>query len=79
MADGQMTIILGRRAGCGFLQHLLEDLPGVTKLNGKKIENVTNPYTMQGLERGKKYYLVVTAVEGSIESKESEEVSFEAK
>ena len=53
--------------------------PGVTKQNGKKIANVTNPYTFKGLERGKIYYFVVTALDNSKESKESDELSFEAK
>jgi hypothetical protein len=38
-----------------------------------------NPYTIKGLERGKKYYMVVTAVGPSGESKESEELSFTAR
>ena len=53
--------------------------PGVTRQNGKKIVNVTNPYTFKGLERGKMYYFVVTAMAGSNESKESDELSFQAK
>ena len=53
--------------------------PGVTKRNGKKIANATNPYTMKGLKRGKTYYFVVTAVNNSGESNESEELSFTLK
>jgi hypothetical protein len=53
--------------------------PGVTKRNGKKITNATNPYTLKGLTRGKTYYFVVTAVGSSGESKESEELSFSLK
>ena len=53
--------------------------PGVTKRNGNKIANVTNPYTMKGLGSGKTYYFVVTAVSNSGESKESEELSFSVK
>jgi fibronectin type 3 domain-containing protein len=52
---------------------------GVTKLNGTKIANVMNPHTIKGLEAGKKYYFVVTAVTHSGESKESEEFSFALK
>lgn len=55
-----------------------KDSPGVTRQNGKKIANVMNPYTIKGLERGKKYYMVVTAVAPSGEGKESEELSFTA-
>jgi fibronectin type 3 domain-containing protein len=52
------------------------DQPGVTKKNGTKISNVKNPHKITGLKKGKKYYFVVTAVNASGESKESEEISF---
>jgi len=52
------------------------DKPGVTKKNGTKISNVKNPHKIKGLKKGGKYYFVVTAVNASIESKESEEISF---
>lgn len=51
---------------------------GVTKNNGNKISNVASPHTVKGLKQGNTYSFVVTAVEGSIESDESEEVSFTA-
>ena len=50
--------------------------PGVTKQNAKKIENVTNPYTIKNLVPGKTYYLVVTAVGKDGESNVSEEISY---
>ena len=49
--------------------------PGVTKENGTKISNVKSPYKITGLERGKIYYFVITAVNDSGESIESEEIS----
>jgi acyl-CoA thioesterase I len=52
------------------------DKPGVTRQNGTKISDVKNPYKMKGLIKGKKYYFVVTAVNASGESRESEEFSF---
>jgi len=52
------------------------DKPGVTKKNGTKISNVKKPYKMTGLQKGKKYYFIVTSVDASGESKESEEISF---
>ena len=52
------------------------DKPGVTRKNGARISNVKNPHKMTGLEKGKKYYFVVTAVNQSGESSESEEFSF---
>ena len=51
------------------------DSPGVTKLNGKKISNAHNPYTIKGLKPGT-YYFVVTAVNAFGESTESAEFSF---
>ena len=52
------------------------DKPGVTRQNGTKISNVQNPHTLKGLMKGKKYYFVVTAVNASVESQESDEFSF---
>jgi lysophospholipase L1-like esterase len=49
---------------------------GVTKKNGTKISNIRNPHKIKGLKKGRKYYFVVTAVNASGESKESEEFSF---
>lgn len=51
---------------------------GVTKHNGNKISNVASPHTVKGLKKGNTYSFVVTAVEYSIESDESEEISFTA-
>ena len=50
------------------------DKPGVNKGNGTKISNVKSPHTIEGLEQGKTYYFVVTAVNASAESNESEEL-----
>ena len=52
------------------------DKPGVTRQNGTKIANVKNPHKLKGLIKGKKYYFVITAVNASGESSESEELSF---
>ena len=51
---------------------------GVTKDNGNIISNVASPHTVKGLKKGNAYSFVVTAVEDSIESDESEEISFTA-
>lgn len=53
--------------------------PGVTKLNGTKIENVKNPHTLKNLAPGKTYYLVVTAVSKDSESNISQEISYTVK
>ncbi len=49
--------------------------PGVTKLNGTKISDVTTPYDDTGLDPITTYYYVVTAMVGLGESVESEEVN----
>jgi fibronectin type 3 domain-containing protein len=49
--------------------------PGVTKKNGTKISNVKKPHEITGLKKGEKYYFVITSVNASGESKESEEIS----
>ena len=54
----------------------LSNSPGVTRRSGKKISNVKNNYTLAELKRGATYYFVVTAVNESGESNESEEMSF---
>lgn len=48
---------------------------GVTKENGYKIANVTNPYLNTGFTNGTMYYMVVTAVNSVGESAISQEVS----
>lgn len=54
----------------------LRNSPGVSRHNGLKISNVKNPYTVTNLRPGTTYYFVVTSVNESGESKESEELSF---
>jgi outer membrane protein OmpA-like peptidoglycan-associated protein len=56
----------------------MSQLPGVTKRNGFKIPNVTNPVKITELEPGKTYYFVLTVVNGSGESRESKELSYTA-
>jgi hypothetical protein len=50
--------------------------PGVTKKNGHKIVNVHPPFKFNQIKKGLIYYFVVTAVNQSAESSESEEKSF---
>ena len=49
--------------------------PGVSKINGKKIENAINPTTIKDLKVGATYYFVVTAVNETGESETSKEIS----
>ena len=51
------------------------DKAKVSKMKGTKISNVKNPLKIIGLKKEVKYYFVVTAVNASGESKESEEFS----
>ncbi len=52
--------------------------PGVTRLSGSKIRNVSNPFAIDRLQPGKTYYFVVTAVTDLGESEESKELSYTA-
>jgi outer membrane protein OmpA-like peptidoglycan-associated protein len=54
----------------------VSESPGVTKLSGYKISNVTNPVRINQLGLGKTYYFVITVVNESGESKESKELSY---
>jgi lysophospholipase L1-like esterase len=47
----------------------------ISSRNGTKIENVTSPYSHSGLDEGKTYHYVVTAVNGYGESEDSAKVS----
>jgi fibronectin type 3 domain-containing protein len=78
-SEGQVTVTWDNVPQAVSYNIYWKDSPGVTRQNGKKIANVMNPYTIKGLERGKKYYMVVTAVAPSGESMESEELSFTVK
>ncbi|MEM4308267.1 MAG: right-handed parallel beta-helix repeat-containing protein [Thermoplasmata archaeon] len=49
--------------------------PSVSKQTGTKIQNVNNPYNHTGLTNDQTYYYVVTAVNGTRESAESDVVS----
>jgi hypothetical protein len=52
--------------------------PKVTKDNGKKIANVTNPYLFKGIKKATTYYFVVTAVNAQGESAVSSEIPYSA-
>jgi fibronectin type 3 domain-containing protein len=64
--------------GAIYYNVYLSQSPGVTRQTGRKIGNVSNPHTLTGLTAGAAYYVVITAVSESGESKESEELSFTA-
>jgi hypothetical protein len=77
--DGTVTLSWNNVATASSYNLYYSESPGVTKQNGKKIDDVGNPFTFRGLQRGKVYYVVVTTVTDSGESKESEEISFSVK
>lgn len=79
LPDGSVTLTWENVPDAVSYNIYWSESPGVTRRNGNKIANVTNPYTMKGLRSGKTYYFVVTAVSNSGESKESEELSFSVK
>ncbi len=77
-ASGTSHIILAWKAVPNATSYNIywSDKPGVTKKNGTKIANVKSPYKINGLKKGKRYYFIVTAVNASAESKESQEISY---
>jgi len=77
--DGKATMSWENVASAVSYNIYYSDSPGITKQNGEKIADVGNPFTFEGLQRGKTYYAIVTAVSTCEESKESEELSFTAK
>jgi fibronectin type 3 domain-containing protein len=74
--DGKVSLAWDNVADASSYHIYYGEAPGVTKQNGKKIANVSNPHTITGLTRGKVYYFVVTAARKNGESEESEEISF---
>jgi outer membrane protein OmpA-like peptidoglycan-associated protein len=78
MISGEVTLLWNEIPGVTSYNVYMSASPGVTKQNGDKIPNATNPVKITPLEPGKTYYFVVTAVNGSEESKESKEFSYTA-
>ena len=62
VSEGQATLSWDNVPNAVSYNIYYSESPGVTKQNGKKIANVTSPYTIKGLKREKVYYFVVTAV-----------------
>jgi hypothetical protein len=74
--DGKVTLAWDDVANASSYHIYYSEAPGVTKQNGKKIADVSNPHTIKGLTRGKVYYFVITAARKNRESEASEEISF---
>jgi hypothetical protein len=79
LGSGEVTLLWNKIPGATSYNIYLSKSPGVTKLSGSKIPNVTlNTFKITQLEPGETYYFVVTVVNGSGESKESKELSYTA-
>ena len=78
LISGNVTLLWNEIQGAASYNIYMSKSPGVTKLSGLKIPNVTNPIKIVQLEPGKTYYFVVTVVNGSGESIESKELSYTA-
>jgi outer membrane protein OmpA-like peptidoglycan-associated protein len=76
--SGNVTLLWNDIPGATSYNVYMSRSPGVNKLSGDKIPNVTNPYKITQLEPGKTYYFVVTVINGSGESKESKELLYTA-
>ena len=76
LISGSVTLLWNEVPDASSYNIYVSRTPGVTKLTGFKIANVTNPFKINQLEPGKTYYFVVTVVNGSGESKESKELSY---
>jgi len=70
----QVKLAWDRVAGARSYNIYWSTSPEVTKDNGKKIPNVTNPYLFKGVRKATIYYFVVTAVNEKGESAVSKEI-----
>jgi Fibronectin type III domain len=78
IVGGKLTLSWKDVPGAASYHLYLSRSPGVTKFNGYKIHDATNPITIVDLQPGITYYFVVTVVTGSGESDESREFSYTA-
>jgi outer membrane protein OmpA-like peptidoglycan-associated protein len=78
LISGNVTLLWNEIQDAVSYNIYMSESPGVTKLSGLKIPNVTNPIQINQLEPGKTYYFIVTVVNGSGESEESKELSYTA-
>ena len=81
VASGDASLVVSWQSNAPGHNLYLATQPGVTSesyktlAGGRKIERVTSPFTITGLQNGTTYYLVVTAVDGTGESGESLEIA----
>jgi fibronectin type 3 domain-containing protein len=73
--NAQVTLAWTAVAGATSYNVYRGTAAGVTKVSGTKSTGVTSPYDVTGLTNGTPYFFVVTAVNGTLESVESNERS----
>ena len=78
LVSGKVTLLWNEVPGVISYNVYGSTSPGVTKLSGSKIRNVSNPFTITQLKPGKTYYFIVTVVTDLGESEESKELSYTA-
>jgi hypothetical protein len=78
VVGGKLTLSWKEVPGAASYDLYLSRSPGVTKFNGNKIHDATNPITIVDLQPGITYYFVLTVVTESGESDESREFSYTA-
>ena len=76
LVSGKVTLTWNEIPSATSYNVYVSDSPGVTKLSGLKIPNLTNHVKIIQLEHGKTYYFVVTVVDEQGESEESKELSY---
>jgi hypothetical protein len=77
---GQVTLAWNEVPDATSYNVYWSKFPGVTRQNGNKISEIKSPTTtIKDLRPGDRYYFVVSAVKGTAESQESEEMSFTVK
>jgi fibronectin type 3 domain-containing protein len=74
--SGEVTLKWNEVPGAISYNVYVSTSPGVNKLRGFKIRNVSNPVTISQLKAGKTYHFVVTVITDSGESKESNKLSY---
>jgi hypothetical protein len=74
-SDGQVSISWSAVSGATSYNIYWSTTSGVTKTSGTKITGATSPYSHTGLTNGMTYYYIVTAVNSSGESVDSNQVS----
>ena len=76
--SGEVKISWNEVPGALSFNIYMSTAPGVNKLNGYRIARAASPITITGLEAGTTYYFVLTVVDDSGESQESDEMAYTA-